>query len=166
VLRDGKLILAGTMKELGAVASVHFRPGVTTEGRLSLQLAGVHAGRLPMPSGLWEKHRQTLRASLRGKLPAWQQNAHISPSGVANAAAIQAAMGRMMLDVLDDRPGETMLFLPMDPLDDGAVPVRVRDVTVANREVTLSVESLTPKERAALLQRIRTPLDTVTASGG
>src|SRR5688572_21419221 len=44
VLRDGKLIFAGTMKEIGAVASVHFLPGVTPDGRLSLRLSGVYAG--------------------------------------------------------------------------------------------------------------------------
>ena len=166
VLRDGKLILAGTMKDLGAVASVHFRPVATDDGQLSLALDGVYAGRLPMPSAVWEKHRATLTAQMREKLPAWRRGAAISPNGVANGPAVSAALATMMINILvDAQKGETALFLPIDPLDEGAVPVRLTGVSVENRELTLSVESLSPSDRAALLKRIREPHGEATASG-
>jgi hypothetical protein len=166
VLRDGKLVLAGMMKELDVVASVHFRPGVTEDGRLLLTFENVYAGRLPMPQMMWDQHRQTLMQSLREKLPAWREEAEISPSGVANSNAVSAAMATMMLDLLGhDSQGESTLFLPISPVDEGAVPVRVREVTIKNRELTLSVEQLSPPERTALLKRIREDTDVLTASG-
>jgi hypothetical protein len=45
------------------------------------------------------------------------------------------------------------------------VPVRLTEVSVDNRELTLSVESLSASDRAAMLERIREPHAQASASG-
>lgn len=165
VLQDGKLVLAGMMRELDVVASVHFRPSVTEDGRLVLTLENVYAGRLPMPQSVWAEQREALVESLSEKLPEWREQASISPNGVANSDAVSAAMSSMLLDLLgEDGQGECTLFLPISPVDEGAVPVRVLDVTIEDGELTLSVEQFSPPERAALLKRIREAPELATAS--
>ena len=45
VLRDGRLILAGRLRELGTVASFQFKPTIDDSGKLRLDLVRVTGGR-------------------------------------------------------------------------------------------------------------------------
>ena len=163
VLRDGRIILLGTLVDAGTIASFHFRPLVDDADQLRLTLESVRAGRLPMPEMVWAAQRDRLVAGLQRRLPAWQRGATIAPNGVANADAVAAHMSKLLLDVLERRPREPVLFLPFE--DDGrAVPVRLTDVRVAEGELTLTVEPMTPADRAGLLDRIREPVTAQTAS--
>ncbi|MGB7159780.1 MAG: hypothetical protein WBD40_17065 [Tepidisphaeraceae bacterium] len=161
VLRKDRLILAGTLADVGAVGSFHFEPAIDEKGQLQLTLQRVLAGRLPMPELVWTAQRNRLLASVRARLPAWQRRANIAPTGAANNEAVAAGMGKLLLDVLHRRPGEPVIFLRTT---DATVPVRLTDIRVAEGEVTLTVESMTSDERAALLDRIREPETAVTAA--
>nr|MBA3272855.1 hypothetical protein [Chthoniobacterales bacterium] len=74
----------------------------------------------------------------------------------ANQDAIAAAMGKTMLDILNGEPGEANAFIHN-------VPVRVIELTILDEHVTSTVVPLTSKERAALLQRVRTSSAVTTA---
>ena len=163
VLRENRLIVAGTLAEVGAVASFHFEPAIDPKGQLNLTLQRVLAGRLPMPEMVWTAQRDRLLASVRARMPAWQQRADIAASGAANTDAIAAGMGKLLLDVLHRRPGEPVIFLRSV---DATVPVRLTAVRVADGELSLTVESMNPASRAALLERIRQAEPAVTASAG
>ena len=163
VLRDGRIILLGTLVDVGTIASFHFQPLIDDANQLRLTLESVRAGRLPMPEMVWSAQRDRLVAALQRRLPAWQQGATITPNGVANRNAVAAHMSKLLFDVLERRPREPVLFLPFD--DDGrAVPVRLTDVRIAEGELTLTVEPMTPADRAVLLERIREPVAAQTAS--
>jgi hypothetical protein len=155
VLRDGRIILAGTVPDIGAVASFHFAPSIDRQGQFRLTLARVLAGRLPMPDVLWSAQRERVEGAIRSRLPEWQRKAQIAPNGVANADAIAADAGKLLLEMLHDRPREPVLFLPFE--EKAAVPVRLTDVDVADGELTFTVVPVTPVERAALLERLREP---------
>ena len=162
-LREDRIILVGTLVDVGAIASAHFQPLIDGQGQLRLTLESVRAGRLPMPEMIWAAQRNRLVAALQQRLPAWQSKATIAPNGVANRAAVAAHVSKLLLDVLARRPREPVLFLPFE--DDGrAVPVRLTSVRVTDGELTLTVESMTPADRAALLDRIREPVPAATAS--
>ncbi len=163
ILRDGRLILAGTVTDMGAVASFHFYPLIDEQGRLLLTLESVRAGRLPMPEMIYAAQRDRLLAALQLRLPGWQKGAAIAPNGVANDAAVAAHMSQLLIDVMHRTPREPVLFLPFD-VDRRAVPVRLTDVQIADGGVTLTVESMTGPDRAALLERIREPSPRITAS--
>ena len=163
VLRDDRIILLGTVSEIGAIASFHFQPLIDDQGRLRLTLESVRAGRLPMPEMIWAAQRDRLVAGLQQRLPAWQSKATIAPNGVANREAVAAHMSKLLFDVLARRPREPVLFLPFE--DDGrAVPVQLTSVRITDGELTLTVESMPPADRAALLERIREPVPGATAS--
>jgi len=164
-LRADRIILVGTVAEMGTVASAHFQPLIDDQGRLLLTLESVRAGRLPMPEMVWAAQRDRAVAALRARLPKWQAGATIAPNGVANADAVAAYLSKLLFDVLAHRPREPVLFLPFDPQrPSSAVPVRLTSVRVTDGELTLTVESMTPADRAALLDRIREPLPGATAS--
>ncbi|HEV2293523.1 MAG TPA: hypothetical protein VGR35_06680 [Tepidisphaeraceae bacterium] len=163
ILRKDRIILAGTLTEVAAVASLHFFPRIDSDGRLLLTLDSVRAGRLPMPEMIWSRQRDRALAALHQRLPGWQQEARIEPNGVANADAVAAHMSKLLFDVVARRPREPVLFIPFE--DDGrAVPVRLTNVQVTDGELTLTVAPLNPAERTTLLERVREPLTTVTAS--
>ena len=163
ILREDRIILAGTMTDLGAVASLHLFPRIDEQGQLLLTLESLRAGRLPMPEMLWAAQRDKLVAELRRRLPDWQRDAQIEPNGVVNADAVAAHLSKLLFDVLARRPREPVLFIPVK--DEGrAVPVRLTAVQVTEGELTLTVESMTADERTALLDRIREPAPTLTAS--
>jgi hypothetical protein len=162
-LRTDRIIVVGTLVDIGAIASFHFQPLIDDAGQLRLTLESVRAGRLPMPDIVWAAQRDRLVGGLQRRLPAWQKGATIAPNGVANRDAVAAHMSKLLFDVLERRPREPVLFLPFE--DDGrAVPVRLTDVRVGDGELTLTVEPMTPADRAGLLDRIREPVPAQTAS--
>lgn len=157
VLRDDRLILAGKLKDVGAVASFHFQPVMDERGALSLRLVRVLAGRLPMPDAVWESQRARMLGVLRQKLPVWQQAAQISSNGAANDSAIAAAMSKMLIHVVEGESTEPVAFIE-------SVPVRIQDLEIRDHKMVITVRPLTPAERTALLQRIRAPFETASAS--
>jgi hypothetical protein len=163
VLRENRLILAGMVEEMATVVSLHFAPGLDEEGQLRLRLLQVRGGRLPLPPAVWHRSVQKLTQSLQNRLPELQRQAEIAPDGASNEAAINAAMTKLLLRVLNDEPAEPVVFLPVHNKGRG-VPVRLTRVGVADDELQLTVQRMTPPERRALLQRIREPLPPLAAA--
>lgn len=171
VLLDGRLILAGKLKQMGfmdgLVASVHFHPYITDEGELNLQLVKVLGGNLPMPEGLWTRQKQRLTGAVSTRLPAFQRQARLDPQGAANTEAVTATMSKLFLQTMDHQPSEPVVFVPI--VGRGSVPVRVMQVEVApapsgETRLTLTVEAMTPQQRHDFLDRLRSPYPTATAS--
>ena len=154
ILRDGLLIVAGKIKDLGAVASFQFRPQIDEDGKLRLEMVKATAGRLPLPQAFWTPYCERVADSVRENLPQWRASARIEPSGAANQSAMAVTMGRLFLNVANDLPAQPVVFLPL--VEHGeSVPVRLREVSIGDGTIELSVEPLVPAERAELLARIR-----------
>jgi hypothetical protein len=161
VIHDGRLVLAGNSSELGTVVSLHFEPKLTKDGKLSLRLVQVLAGRLPVPQSFFEKYRLAAESKLKAVLPELQRKAHIKPDGSANSDAMAAAMAKLFLHVLSDEPAEPVVFLPVGP--SRSVPVRLTDVSIEDQTLSLTVKPLNASERASLLERIRAGTEKETA---
>jgi len=168
VLLGGRLILAGKMKMLdGRIVSVHFEPRIDEQGQLRLRLTRVLAGELPLPQAVWHSQRERLLASIRRHLPRMQQGAKLAANGNANSDAISAAMGRLLLQILHDQPGEPVIFAPLLTTSGRQyMPVRLTNVTIAAPQpgeperLTLVVEPMSPAEREDFLHRLRQPQET------
>lgn len=164
VIHDGRIVVAGDSKELGTVISVHLEPRLNDKGRLNLVLSKVLAGRLPIPQGFFDQYRTSGRQRIAEALPVWQERAQLRPDGSANGEAMTAAMGKLFLNALANEPGEAVLFLPLAERD-RSLPVKLTDVTVKDKNLTLTVMPLNREERADLLKRIREPVgDGATAA--
>jgi hypothetical protein len=155
VLHDGRIIVAGQVKEMGTVVSLHFKPLVQDDGRVRFDLARVLGGRLPLPQSMFDKYRQQLDEKVRAALPALQQGARIAPDGSANEKAVGAAMSKLLLRVLSNEADDAVLFLTAN--QGSRVPVRLTGVTVEGKTITATVERMNANERARLLERIREP---------
>src|SRR5690606_22507835 len=138
VLRDGRLILAGNVRELSTVASMHFEPRLDAQGRLEMNLVRVLGGKLPMPDALWSGKREKVEDLLVQRLPVWQRQATIDASGGANGEAIKVAMGKLVLNMFRHEPGESIIFLPL--MNGQKVPVRLTAVRIENRSLTVTAE--------------------------
>ena len=163
VLHDGRLIFAGDVPSFGTVVSLHFQPAVDAQGRLQFELARVLGGRLPLPESAFDKYREKLEAKVRGSLPELQRGADIKPDGSANDKAVAAALGKLLLRVLDRQPEEAVLFLPAN--QGTRVPVKLADVDIEGKSIGLTVQLMTPAERAELLERIKEPYQRAVAEG-
>jgi hypothetical protein len=163
VLREGRIILAGRVEELATVVSAHFEPRLDEQGLLWLRLVSVRGGRLPLPPALWQRYRERLTHSVRDALPELQQEAYIAPDGASNEEAINAAMTRLLLNVLHDEPAEPVVFMPVQGKGRG-VPVRLTYVEVEPDVIHLTVQPMTRQEREALLQRLREPMPPAVAA--
>src|SRR5438045_6355513 len=153
-LSDGVIILAGQIKESGYVVSFHFEPKIDDAGQLHLRLIGSYGGALPVPQSMLSTQFERVRGALKSRLPAWQQSAAMDARG-ANNSAVAAAMGKLILSALDDKPAEPVLFMPDE--SGRSLPLRLVDINVA-KDLKLTVQPLTPDQRAALIKSIRTPL--------
>lgn len=162
VLRDGRLIVAGTMKDFGgAVASLHFEPQIDEQGLLQMNLVRVLAGRLPMPEGVWDTQREKLLNLLQSRLPGLQKEAVMEPNGASNGKAVIAAMTKMLLNVMNDQPASAVVFIPDS--DWRGVPVKLTAVDITDNTLTLTIKPLTSGQRDEFLQSIREPYGTETA---
>ena len=164
ILQNHQFILAATVKQMNSVVSVVFEPRIE-EGKLQMPVSQVLAGRLPLPRTFWDPYRDRLEASVDRHLPEWQENARISPAGAANSDAVAAAMGELLLDVLQNRPAKPVLFLPQAAQGHKSLPVKLTSVNVTDKSITLSVEPLDPSQRETLLKEIRSFQPRVAVGG-
>ncbi len=156
-IEDGRLILAGTVTDLGSVVSLHFTPALDAKGQLQLKLEKVMTGRLTMPAAIWNSQKDVVTKALSKQLPDWQRDAHIDKGGAANKPAVSAAMTKLLLGVLrGDDSVDPVIFLPID--DRGSMPAKVSKVELADRRITLNVDPMGAAERQELLARIKEPL--------
>jgi hypothetical protein len=155
VLHDGRVIVAGSVTDLGAVVSLHFEPRVQADGRLRFDLVRVLGGRLPLPQSMFDSYRDKIEAKVRAALPALQQGARIAPDGSANEKAVAAAMSKLLLRVLRGQADDAVLFLTAN--QGTQVPVKLTGLTIDGKAIAATVELMNAPERAALLQRIKEP---------
>lgn len=158
VLQEGKLILAARAKEMGTVISIVFAPRLEA-GKLQMPVEQVLAGRLPLPQTFWDKYRVMLTDRLEEPLGGWQEKAEIHANGTANPDTMSAAMSELLINILNDRAAQPVLFLPYD-VSNGrhSLPVKLIDVQISNKILLLEVKPLSPVERKDLLASIRAPL--------
>ena len=156
-LADGRLILAGTVKELGTVVSLQFAPHPSKAGGITLQLDGVRGGRLPLPVSVVASQKAALTRVLSRDLPSLARRASFAPDGAANDAAINATLAEELVNLLAVRPVQPILFLPVTNLGAAPdfLPARVVGLKIADRKIDLTARLLTAAERAALLEKLR-----------
>lgn len=165
VLQDNRLILAGTVKEMDTLVSVHFEPSIDDDGKLRLRLVKVMGGKLPLPHAFWDSYRQKMCDAMARKVEQAQAGARIADDGSVNGDTVVAAMNELLLNSLNDRPAEPYLFLKHDPSHpNNAFPVRLTGIKIADKTIDLTVVPLTPDQRKQLLEKIKQPLQ--TAGGG
>jgi hypothetical protein len=160
-LQDGQIILAGEVKELGYVASFHFEPKIDKEGRLDLRLVKAVGGRLPLPRWMLESKMQKVRDGLKEKMPAWQRDATMDRYGASDKNLVKAAMGKMLLNVMNDKPSEPLLFLPGE--NKRALPVRIKTIKIEKQTIEMSLRPLTPEERKAAMEKVKAPIAELSA---
>ena len=163
IFRKQEIILAGDVKKWDSIVSLHFLPTLV-DGKLQIKLTQVTAGTLPLPRASWDSYLQKLTSSLSAKLPELQRKAEIDQHGRANSAAVEAAMSELLLNTLNDRPAEAALFLPDQLGRSGSLPVKITDVTVDDGTLSLSVEPMDAQQRTALLDELKEPTSSATAS--
>jgi len=153
-LGNGTIILAGQIKDSGYVVSFHFEPKIDEAGKLHLRLVKSYGGALPVPQSMVSSQFERVRAALKRHIPSWQESATLDARG-ANNSAVAASMGKLILNALDDKPADPILFMPDD--SGKSLPLRLVDIQVG-KELTLTVQPLTPEQRAELIKSIRSPL--------
>jgi hypothetical protein len=155
VLEGDRLILAVTPADGGSVFSVQFRPALV-DGKLVVPVVRVQKGMLPVPSALWHVWRDRMVTQLRKQLPAAAKHAAIAADGSANDALIQAETLRLLIDALENRPAEPIVFFPyIQDFRRHFLPVRLSQIDIADHAVSLSARPLDRDESAALVERVR-----------
>jgi hypothetical protein len=157
-LREGQIILAGEVRELGSVLSFHFEPEIDEKGNLKLSLVSSNIGRVSLPRAVLDSRLEKVRAALKQRLPGWQARAHMDATGQANQDAVKAAMSKLLLNTLDDEPAEPVLFTPADEYKEKALPLRLKEVDVSDKKLVLTLLPMNPAERQAAFEKIREPV--------
>jgi hypothetical protein len=167
VLEDNEIILAGTVKEWDTLMSLHFEVGLEKDGKLSLKLARVMAGTLPLPRSYFNGYTQKLVNAISNKVSQMRSEADIDASGCANGPAVSLAMAELLEHSLQDEPSDPVLFLPERiGHNSRSLPVNVTGVSIANKTLSLTLEPMTVEQREALLHHLRGPADTTETAMG
>jgi hypothetical protein len=156
-LREGQIILAGEVKDLGSVLSFHFEPEIDDQGKLKLSLVSSNIGRVSLPRGLVDAKLERVRGALKQRLPGWRQRAAMDATGQANQETVKAAMAKLLLNTLDNRASEPVVFTPADDLKEKALPLLLKDVQVEEKKLTLTLLPMNPEQRRAAFEKIREP---------
>jgi uncharacterized protein YpmS len=158
VLWDGRIILAAQSQALGTLASVQLQPKIDDQGNLQLQWEGVSAGMLPVPQAVVQSQMDRVQQMLRGEMSKWERGASLDKTCVANMAAVQSAAGRMLLDSMNGRSSQPMVFIPFDLQDpQHTLAVRLSGIDVGNSSMTMTLEPLTATEANGMLDHIKSP---------
>ncbi len=160
VLQPDRLIFAGQVREVGDfIASLHMVPMLDQQGNLLMKLKSLQSGNFPLPRLMWARPINKLKRVLQDRLPPLRQEAQLFPDGTVNEAAVRAAAELILLDVLNEKPSEPVLFLPL--LDKPvAVPVRVVAINVTDQNISITAQPLTGEQLQKLIQWIRKPAAT------
>jgi hypothetical protein len=162
VLQDGRLIIAGKVAELGGiVASMHFAPSVDAAGQLHLDLVRVLGGRLPLPEAVAGGYRQKLITTVQRKLPLWQRQAKMDANGLPNEPAVSAAMAKLLMNSINQQPGDPVVFLPLSASPIQYIPVKLSDVKATDGAIEFTLEPLSESQRARVIEKIREPYQIV-----
>jgi hypothetical protein len=153
-LEKGEIVIMATVPEFGRVLSAYFEPKLDEQGMLHCDLETVKLGSLPFPESLLSTKRDKLEAAIRAKLPQWQADAKIDPTGVANSDAKAADLSKIILQILHHEPSPAVIFVQNGK---HTIPVRLTNVTVEQGSLTITVQPMTAREREELLEQIRRP---------
>ena len=165
ILDEGRLILVGHVKEMDALVSVHFEPKLSDDGHLQMDVVRAMVGSLPLPDWTWSAYKEKLSKSLTASIEKDRPKAEISrKDGTANAQAASVMMDLLLLHAFNQEPSEPVLFLPQDPVHHRWLPVKVTAISIKDKTLSLTVESLTPEYREVLRQKIR-DINAQSASG-
>jgi hypothetical protein len=164
IFQSDRIILAGRVRnnDLNAVVSVHLEPEVMPDGSMQLKLVRALAGRLPVPTAMFQKYLDKAVTALQLRLPAWQAGAKIDADGEANNDAIAAQLAKLAIAALHQQPADGVIFLPT--AGKANVPVKVVGVEMKDHEIQFSLQPLDAPEREALLKRIKSPMGSEVAS--
>jgi hypothetical protein len=95
---------------------------------------------------------------LEEMLANYQEAASVDSGMTGNGAAIGASWTRLLLDGLNDRTSDPVIFIPFDLTDLGrALPVRVTAMKVAGGSLTLTLEAVSPDEQSTVLSHLKAP---------
>ncbi|HZZ43224.1 MAG TPA: hypothetical protein VFE58_09820 [Tepidisphaeraceae bacterium] len=152
-LQDNHVILAGTIKEMNTLASVHFEPKLDAAGNMNMELTQVLGGNLPLPKAVWSSQKDKLINAASQQLPHWQKQAAISPNGTANLDAVSAGMTEVLIHILQNEPFAPVIFLPV--AGHGAIPARMTAVSVVDKTMSITVTPMSPVDREAFLAHLK-----------
>jgi hypothetical protein len=155
VLEGDRLILAVAPADGGSVFSVQFEPKLV-DGRLIVPVVRVQKGMLPVPAALWHAWRDGMIAQLRKQLPAAANRARIESDGSASNSLIQAQTLRLLIDALEDRPAEPIVFFPyIQDFRRHFLPVRLTRIDIVDHELQLTARPLDRDESEALVEGVQ-----------
>lgn len=156
VIRDKQLIIVGKSKSLGLIVSLIFEPQLLPGGKLDLKLAHVLGGVLPLPDAAWSGRRASLEQILREKMPMYQEDANISADGIANGDAASAAMNQLLLAMLQYKPTQAVIFVPIDWTHlTKSLPVKITSLKMHDHTLELTAAQMNAEERKAFLEKLK-----------
>jgi hypothetical protein len=158
-LRKGSFIVAGLVHDMGmisnSVVSVELRPEIDEQGNLWPKLSHIYNGKLPVPLKLLERPRKNLQTAMEDALPEWQLAAGVGGDGLGNAKAATAAAAEILLAGLADKSANAVFLVPCAVGDmKKSVPLRITDLTISDRRLSITLAPLSSAELRTLLQKI------------
>lgn len=155
VLREGQIILAARVAEIGTVVSLRLAPRLDAKGELELNLTGIYAGKLPMPESLMKKYDRMISDAVGMSLPQMQEQAAAEGGGAINKDASRVMGVKLLLDAINGRASEAVV--PVDHRGGGNLPMKLTSLKIADGELSATLVPLTDRERAELVERLREP---------
>ncbi len=158
ILHDHHIILAATSVELNTLISAEFAPELK-DGSLRLPLVRILAGNLPLPHAFWDRYRTKLVTAVRRKTPANSRAVRIKADGSATQEMVDLVLGRLLIQILSDRPADPAVFLPYLQMGKRYLPVKLTDVTIDDDSMRLTFAPLSKAERETLVSSLKDPID-------
>jgi hypothetical protein len=143
MLNDGQIIVAATLKDTNIVMSVRLAPHPDENGDLRVEIAGVSAGRLPLPKAVWGIYASRLAGAVAAKLPAEERPAGTYADGSVNDATASAALSQMLLHVLQGKTAQPVLFIPYFQNNRSRdLPAKITTIRIGNKTATITLSPL------------------------
>jgi len=149
---DRYIILAGEAS--GYVISFYLEPSIDPNGQLHLELVKTTGGRLSIPKSFIDAQLGKLKSVVEAKMPKWQSEAKMDAAGAANSSMVAAAMGKLLLCALSDKPAPAVLFIQVDSRGKKMMPVKIESLKVQDESLTLKLAPMDKAQRSKMFAEI------------
>ena len=151
---DGDVVMAGKMRSFNdAVVSLRFKPDLSESDVARLLFEGAYLGSVSLPDKAMEVFYDKSSGAILARMPELIDNAAIE-DGALNGAAIDLAIDRQLLRLMDREPVEDLVLFP-PLLGRGTIASQVVQLKADDDGLTVGFRPLSAEEREAFLAQLK-----------
>lgn len=157
-LADGRITVGGYSREIDKILSIELLPVPGNPGT-HIELGHLRVGESIVPFMAIASQQKRFEKLLLAPIPKWRKKLAIDARGVVSSATENTYFSLLVMHLFRSESPELFLFLGEGTNVDKRIVMRVKKIDIAEGNLDITFENLSPEERAALLEALKHEVD-------